>query len=272
MISFPNCKINLGLWITERLPDGYHHLQTIMYPVPWRDILEIIPTNGSTLLSLSGIAIEGPMEQNLCFRAWQLMKDRHDISAVQMHLHKVIPAGAGLGGGSADAAFVLMQLNSLFSLNLPQSVLAQYAAKLGMDCPFFIYNQPMLATSKGEMLEGVHLTLDGYYIVIVRPNLHISTAKAYAMVTPRHRNTSLGELIAQPPEYWKKLLVNDFEESIISAFPQIGRIKQSLYSCGAIYASMSGSGSAVFGLFRHKPAEFQFAECEIFTTLLGSDF
>src|SRR5665811_813470 len=169
MITFPNCKINLGLWVTQRRPDGYHNIQTVMMPVPWCDILEIVPASGSeTTLTITGILIESPVENNLCYKAWRLMADKYNISTVNIHLHKVIPAGAGLGGGSADASFTLRMLNTMFELSLDNETLRSLAVQLGMDCPFFVENVPALSTGRGEFLKPVSLNLDGYYLVVVK--------------------------------------------------------------------------------------------------------
>jgi len=272
MIVFPNCKINIGLWITDRLTDGYHSIQTVMYPVPVHDILEIIPGDDTTSLYQSGITVEGSMEQNLCYKAWLLLNQKYSIPQVQMHLHKIIPMGAGLGGGSSDAAFTLKLLDKMFCLNLSQQKVAEHAADLGMDCPFFIHNTPMLATSKGELLQEIDLDLSGYYIVIVKPSLHISTAKAYSLITPRKRSISVLNQVLEPVSQWKNFLTNDFEEALIELHPEIGVIKRRLYAQGAVYASMSGSGSAVYGLFVNKPEEVLFPDCSVFSTLLGSNF
>ena len=271
MIVFPNCKINIGLWITDRLTDGYHSLQTVMYPVPMHDILEILLGDDKTSLYQSGIVVEGSMEQNLCYKAWLLLNRKYNIPPVQMHLHKMIPLGAGLGGGSSDAAFALRLLDNLFCLNLSRQELSEFATELGMDCPFFIHNKPMLATSKGEVLQEIDLNLSGYYLVIVKPALHISTAKAYSLITPHKRSISILNQVMEPVSQWKNFLTNDFEEALIELHPEIGTIKSNLYTQGAIYASMSGSGSAVFGLFDNKPPQVSFPHCVVFSTLLGSN-
>lgn len=271
MIEFPNCKINIGLWITNRLQNGYHHLQTLMYPIPWRDMVEVIPSQGQTSLSLSGIELNNKVEDNLCYKAWLLMHRNFQISPVQMHLHKNIPSGAGLGGGSADAVSVLRQLNTIFKLDLSKEQLALLAADLGMDCPFFIYNKPMLASSKGELLEEVEVSLDGYFLVVVKPDIHVITAEAYSMVVPTARETGLTHFITKPIETWKDQLQNDFEKSVFDRYPSIAKIKETLYNAGAAYASMSGSGSAVYGLFKNE-THIEFAGHRVFAALLGSDF
>jgi len=215
VISFPNCKINSGLWVTQRRPDGYHTIQTIMMPVPWCDILEILPATGAgTTLTTTGSYIDSPFEQNLCYRAWSLMADEFNIPPVNIHLHKIIPSGAGLGGGSADASFTLRMLNDLFVLNLDASLLRSLAVKLGMDCPFFIENVPALSTGRGEVLAPVLLTLSGLYLVLVKPPVHVSTAAAFTGITPFEREGSIEELKSHPVKKWKNVLTNEFENIV----------------------------------------------------------
>jgi len=263
MICFPNCKINLGLHILRKLPDGFHELETAFYPLELRDILEIIPSKtGETTLSVTGLTLPGDTRDNLCIRAWQLLSSRTGIPPVSIFLHKIIPAGAGLGGGSSDAAFTLSMLNTMYSLGLSEKELGDLALGLGMDCPFFLLNSPAIATGKGEILNPVPLNLKGMKIVLVKPDIHISTADAYANVTPKPGRTPLQEILMNPAEEWKNILVNDFEESIFRRYPEIEKIKQTLYDTGAVYASMSGSGSAVFGIFRKYPdIQGKFTEC-----------
>ena len=251
MIRFPNCKINLGLHILEKLPDGYHRIETVFYPLGLSDILEINPSaSGNSLLTISGLEIPGDTKENLCFRVWQLLKEDYGIPAAEMHLHKIIPTGAGLGGGSADAAFSLAMLNDLFETGIPNGKLITLAARLGMDCPYFLMNTPALGTGKGEILTPISLSLKGMHIVLVKPGIHVSSAEAYAGVIPLPRTVTLTELIRRPIEEWKQLLENDFEESVFQKYPEISIIKEELYAKGAVYASMSGSGSAVYGIFR----------------------
>jgi len=269
MLVFPHCKINLGLWVTGQLDDGFHTIQTVMFPVPWCDILEIVPTTGMTMLTVTGVEIEGPFDKNLCFRAWKLLAEEHGIPSVAMHLHKIIPVGAGLGGGSSDAAFTLRVLNKLFDLKLTDALMQQYALQLGMDCTFFLKDIPALATGKGEILSPVNLNLDNYFLTIVKPPIHVSTADAYAAIQPHYREGTIDHLTSLPVAHWKDSLRNDFETSILVKFPEISEIKKILYDQGAAYASMSGSGSAVFGLFSQKPAEKEFRGCQVFQTLLG---
>ncbi len=271
MITFPNCKINLGLWVTQRRPDGYHNIQTVMMPVPWCDILEIIPANGpETTLTITGIQINSPLENNLCYKAWRLMADKYSIPPVSIHLHKVIPAGAGLGGGSSDASFTLRMLNTMFSLNLDNETLRFLAVQLGMDCSFFIEDIPALSTGRGEFLKPVSLNLDGYYIVIVKPAVHVSTAAAFLGTKPLFRENSIDEITNIPLEDWKRELHNDFENTVFDLYPEIQDIKNIMYRHHAVYAAMSGSGSSVFGLFSENPVQLDFPGCEVFQSLLGS--
>jgi 4-diphosphocytidyl-2-C-methyl-D-erythritol kinase len=255
MLSYPNAKINLGLHIVEKRIDGYHNIQTIFYPIKGlSDILEILPSKtNQTTLTNTGLTIDTPTESNLCVKAWALLNKDFNIPTVEIHLHKQIPFGAGLGGGSADAACCLMLLNNLFKLNLSNSSLKEYALQLGSDCAFFIENKPMLATGRGEILESIPLNISGKYIAIVYPPIHISTAQAYAGITPKQPDFSLAQLSILPINQWKQYLKNDFEESIFKLHPKIAEIKELLYKKGAIYASMSGSGSSVFGIFEELP-------------------
>jgi 4-diphosphocytidyl-2-C-methyl-D-erythritol kinase len=271
MITFPNCKINLGLWVTQRRTDGYHNIQTAMFPVPWCDVLEIVPSGGTeTALTITGAQVDAPVEKNLCFRAWQLMADTYNIPPVTIHLHKVIPSGAGLGGGSSDASFTLRMLNSIFQLNLDNDTLRSLAVQLGMDCPFFIENIPALSTGRGEFLKPVMLNLDGYYLALVRPPVHVSTAAAFLGIKPFMRENSIDEFLTLPVQEWKRELHNDFETSVFKLYPDIQEIKNVMYRKGAVYSAMSGSGSAVFGLFTEDPGQMKFPGCEVFQTLLGS--
>lgn len=252
MIAFPNCKINLGLRILRKRTDGYHDLETVFYPLPFYDVLEIIPANGaSTQFSTSGLVVETGND-NLCIKAYALLqKDFPALPPVQMHLHKTIPMGAGLGGGSADAAFVLTLLNKKFHLSISQKKLIEYALQLGSDCPFFIYNKPCYATGRGEQMEEVNIDLSSYSFVIVNPGIHVSTAKAFTGITPAVPALSVKKIIQQPVAAWKNALVNDFEQTIFPAYKEIEAIKETLYSKGALYASMSGTGSTVYGIFEN---------------------
>jgi len=253
MIFFPNAKINLGLNVLSRRTDGYHNLESVFYPIGWTDALEIIPVNngkGQVVFSSTGISIPGNKTNNSCVKAYEMLNNKYGLPSVKMHLHKLVPIGGGLGGGSADGVYALKALNSLFQLNISETELHGMAAMLGSDCPFFIINEPALVTGRGERIKSVQLSLKGYYLVVVFPSTHISTAEAYAGIVPQKRNVSIGEVVlTEPVEKWKTLLENDFEKSIFPVYPFIESIKSKLYNRGAVYASMTGSGAAVYGLF-----------------------
>lgn len=253
MVIFPNCKINIGLHILEKRADGYHNLETIFYPIAINDIVEIIesPESGVDInFSSSGLPVEGPQDNNLCIKAYRLLRAQFPhLPPIKMHLHKAIPMGAGLGGGSADAAFTLQLLNSKFSLQLTQGQLMGYALTLGSDCPFFLLNKACHATGRGEILNPISLDLSGHSIIIINPGIHISTALAFSSIKKEKRKSSLSELIANPISSWKDCISNDFEKTVFESFPEIARIKTELYLKGAIYASMSGSGSSIYGIF-----------------------
>ncbi|MBD0374169.1 MAG: 4-(cytidine 5'-diphospho)-2-C-methyl-D-erythritol kinase [Flavisolibacter sp.] len=253
MVVFPNCKINLGLHILQKRDDGFHDLETIFYPIPLSDALEIVHSDNpmKTLdFSITGRASEALKEDNICIKAYQLIKgDYSTLPPLKMHLHKVIPTGAGLGGGSADGAFTLLLLNKRFELNISEEKLSEYAARLGSDCSFFIKNVPCYATGRGEQLEEVKLDLSTYKFIIVNPGIHIQTAWAFSQIKPLLNRKSLKEIITEPIESWKENLSNDFEPVIFSSFPEIESIKKSLYDAGAVYASLSGSGASVYGIF-----------------------
>lgn len=255
MITFPNAKINVGLYITRRRPDGYHDLETLFYPIDLCDILEIVPAqDDNTTLTITGIPVDGDVEKNLVMRAYRLLQSQYDLPAVEIHLHKVIPFGAGLGGGSSDASYTLQMLRDMFALPLSDDNLAEMASKLGADCPFFIYNRPLIATGIGDCFSSTNFSMQGKYIVLVKPPIAVSTAEAYAHVTPNTPSQSLSEQVAQPIDKWHDVISNDFEKSVFPIHPRIAAIKQRLYDMGATYASMSGSGSSVFGIFDTPPA------------------
>jgi len=256
VITFPNCKINLGLNIIRKRPDGFHDIETIFYPVRIYDILEIIPASeissgyDDLLFTTSGTAIDGDKGNNLCVEAYHLLKkDFPSIPAAQMHLHKTIPIGAGLGGGSADASFALKLLNKTFDLQLSDEDLIAYSDRLGSDCPFFILNKPCFASGTGEILEPVAVDLRRYKLVLINPGIHINTGAAFSQVTPALPSRSIKELIQSPVSEWKKELINDFEAPVFKQYPEIAKIKDELYNAGAVYASLSGSGSTVYGIF-----------------------
>lgn len=253
MIDFPNAKINLGLQIIEKRTDGYHNIISLFYPIACTDVLEILPSDALSFTQ-SGAAIPSDGKDNLCLRAYQLLKKDFDIAPVAIHLHKILPVGAGLGGGSADAAFTLKMLNVLFQLDLTAATLEGYARQLGSDCAFFIQNRPRLAIEKGDVFEEVQLDLKTYYLVLVFPAIHISSAEAYTGVKAQSPPHSIKEIITQPFSDWKTLLHNDFEASIFPKYPELANIKEQLYEKGAAYAAMTGSGSAIFGIFEQATA------------------
>ena len=248
----PNAKINIGLNVINRRDDGYHNLETIFYPIPIKDALEVVEANELSFQS-SGLEIPGRMDDNLCLKAYHLLKKEFNLPPVKIHLHKHIPIGAGLGGGSADAAFFIKLINQKFSLALTDDRMMFYARQLGADCAFFIQNKPMFAFDKGDEFETIRVDLSNYKIVVVMRPVHVSTAEAYAGVRPSPVKESLMELIYRPVTEWRKLIKNDFEESIFKNHPEIRGIKAALYEAGAIYASMSGSGASVFGIFNETP-------------------
>ncbi len=256
MIVFPNAKINIGLNVVSRREDGFHNLETIFYPVKLADALEIAEV-GETMLTISGIEIDGVPENNLVLKAYHLLKTDFNLPQLHFHLHKIIPFGAGLGGGSSDAAFTLKMMNDFYNLGLQSQQLESYAAQIGADCPFFIRNKPTFATGIGNIFHDIELDLSDYEIIILKPNISVSTPEAYKNVIPRNPKYRLTEIVKNPVENWKNLVVNDFEKNVFLLHPQIAELKQLLYELGATFASMSGSGSAVFGIFRHLPTNFE---------------
>lgn len=307
MVVFPNCKINLGLHITRKRDDGYHDLETVFYPVPLRDVLEILksesgkparlltepanplaeparppagqqPEQGSRMTEfisggvhfhMSGLVVNGKPEDNLCIKAYNLLKiDFPQLSAIEMYLHKAIPMGAGLGGGSADGAFTLQLLNEKFQLNLSREQLLDYALRLGSDCPFFIINKPCYATGRGELLQTVPVDLSGFSFLLVHPGVHINTGWAFSQLTPAPSPLPLQEIIQQPVTAWSSALSNDFEAPVFRHHPALKAIKEKLYEAGAVYASMSGSGSCFYGIYaKHQwpeidwPKEYKVFKC-----------
>ena len=252
MIVFPNAKINIGLNVVSRRSDGYHNLETVFYPIKIYDALEALPAANLTF-EASGLGIPGRVEDNLCIRAYELMGKDHDLRPVNIHLHKHIPIGAGLGGGSADAAFFIKLVDQLFDLRLSLDQKLDYARQLGSDCAFFIESKPVFAFEKGDRFEPVNLDLSNYSIALVMPPAHVSTSEAYRGVKPYWPARSVKELITLPVEQWKNYIKNDFEESVFKNHVMIRGVKAALYEAGAVYASMSGSGASVFGIFRQKP-------------------
>ena len=255
MITYPNAKINLGLNIVEKRPDGYHNLETVFYPINLQDALEVnlLEEEKEFSLKVSGVSIEGEPENNLVVKAYRLLKkDYPEMPAIDIHMYKHIPTGAGLGGGSADAAFMIKLLNDKFKLNLSIEKMEEYAAILGADCAFFIQNKPVFATGIGNIFEPIQLSLKGYYLILVKPDIFVSTKDAFAHIIPSQPTQSLKEIIRMPVETWRATMKNDFEDSVFQKFPEIAAIKDKLYDLGAIYASMSGSGSSVYGIFREQ--------------------
>lgn len=254
MISFPNAKINIGLNVVSKRADGYHNLETVFYPVKLADALELVESEKNGF-SASGIQIDGAPENNLVVKAYKVLQQKFDLPPVHLHLHKIIPFGAGLGGGSADAAFTLKMLNEYFSLDLNEDQLEKYAANLGADCPFFIRNKPTFAHGIGDQFKPIELDLSSYEIVLLKPECSVSTADAYRNIVPRKSEFNLQKIAQLPIEEWKNQIQNDFEKSVFPHYPQIESLKNLLYERGALYASMSGSGSAVYGIFRHSPVD-----------------
>ena len=289
MITHPIAKINLGLNVVERRPDGYHNLETVFFPVPICDELEVETQNfqpsifnsqPDCSLSLEGIHIEGDVQKNLIVKAYQLLKEDHpDMPRVRARLKKGIPTQAGMGGGSSDGAYMLTMLNELCQLGLTKEQLCGYAARLGADCAFFIDPQPQYAEGIGERLSPLTTSLDtqssklnaqssklkaNYYIGVVRPDVPVSTKEAYSLITPKRPAKNCRDIVMQPVETWRDELINDFEEGIFALHPELAEVKQRLYDLGAVYAAMSGSGSAIFGLFR-EPVELESSFPDMFT-------
>jgi 4-diphosphocytidyl-2-C-methyl-D-erythritol kinase len=257
MLAFPNCKINLGLNVIEKRPDGFHTINTIFYPVNWCDALEVIENQSAEgfTLSTSGLPVEGDIKNNIIFKAWQILSQQKKIPSVNVHLHKNIPMGAGLGGGSSDAAFFIDLLDKKFNLELSEHQKHSTASELGSDCAFFLNNKAVFAAGRGNEFSPVTVDLGKYYILLVYPGIHSNTREAFEGLTPQKPAHDLKNSIETlPVNEWKHFLVNDFDNTIIKKYPAVGDLKKRMYELGAIYASMSGSGSAVYGLFEEKPA------------------
>ena len=268
MVTFPNCKINIGLQILGKRTDGYHNLQSVFLPVPLTDVLEIIPAPPSQQFSFSqtGIFIPGDVNENICIKAYRLLKVKYNLPLVHIHLHKIIPTGGGLGGGSSNGAHTLMLLNTVFNLQLSENELLDFALKLGSDCPFFIKNKPCFVSGRGEHLEPIHLDLSQYKIVIVNPGISVSTAAMFGKISAFKKGTQLIDAIQCSPEHWQESITNDFEHVVFPLYPALKMIKEKLYTTGALYASLSGSGSTVYGIFekRADTKNVDFPGCSVY--------
>jgi 4-diphosphocytidyl-2-C-methyl-D-erythritol kinase len=250
MLLFPNAKINLGLRVIEKRADGFHSIETVFIPVDLCDCLEFIETSAqASSIEITGTYIEGSPDDNLVLKAWQFMHRDYGIPSVSIHLHKIIPTGAGLGGGSADAAFMLKGLNEYFSCGCSHTELEAYASKIGSDCAFFIRNKPAMGTGRGEILKDVRIPLENYEVLLINPGIHIDTREAYAGISLQKPEISLNELILLPVKSWQKAITNDFEKHVFSRYPLISELKNSLIKMDAVYSSMTGSGSTVYGIF-----------------------
>ena len=261
MITYPNAKLNLGLNVVAKRADGYHDLETVFYPVPITDALEVFPMDPDFPsavdcdLKVTNLHIEGDEQKNLVVRAYQLLKqDFPTLPRIHAHLYKGIPTQAGMGGGSSDCGFMITLLNRQFQLGLTDQQMIDYAARLGADCAFFVLNQPCYAEGIGERLQPIALDLTGWYLAVVRPDIPVSTREAFSLIVPQHPAQNCRDIVMQPVETWRDALTNDFEKSVFALHPEIGAIKDQLYEMGAVYAAMSGSGSSLFGLFRHPVA------------------
>ncbi len=257
MLVYPNAKINIGLDVVEKRPDGYHNIETVFYPIGLCDTLDIEPAVSCTDYSFSsaGIPIDGDPENNLIIKAYRLLQSEYALPAIDVSIVKQIPYGAGLGGGSSDAAFTLKALNKIFELKITTKKLEKIASELGADCPVFIKNKPVFASGIGNVFSPIKLSLKDYFLLLVKPDIHVSTPEAYSLVTPQMPEKSLKELICEPITSWRNSIKNDFEKSVFSRYPEIETIKKQMYDAGALYASMSGSGSSVYGIFETPPYE-----------------
>ncbi|MBX7050882.1 MAG: 4-(cytidine 5'-diphospho)-2-C-methyl-D-erythritol kinase [Flavobacteriales bacterium] len=267
MIGFANAKINIGLFITEKRDDGFHNLETIFYPIAFHDVLEFAPASDErTLLRIHGITIPGASQENLIIKAYNKLSEEHKLPKLQISLIKNIPTGAGLGGGSSDGAKMLLMLNDYFKLNLSTQKLIEYASVLGSDCPFFIHNKPCFASGRGEILHPQNLNLSDYLLILVHPGIHVSTKEAFAHIKPMPADIDLKSIEQIDIHSWKEIIRNDFELPLFSKFSELGDIKRKLYKEGAVFASMSGSGSAIFGLFPRDcpPKDFGFPKKYLF--------
>lgn len=260
MIDFSSCKINIGLEIVSKRDDGYHDIESIFYPISINDIIEIIPNDNGFELSQSGFIVEGKVESNLIYKAWKLLNDRFNFGGIKVHLHKQIPMGAGLGGGSANAVKVLQMINKEFNLELNDNDLIPFASKIGSDCPFFINNKPAYAFNTGTDLLPSNLDLSGYYLLIIKPQISISTQEAYSGITPHKSEIDLKNIENIALSDWKNNLINRFEKHLFIKYPELQNIKNQFYEMGAVYSSMSGSGSAIYGIFSKEVELLNFPE------------
>lgn len=267
MINFPIAKINLGLNVVSKREDGYHNLETVFYPVPIKDALEVFPMEDGFPsdvrcdLKVTNLFIDGDEQKNLVVKAYNMIAQDYELPRVHVHLYKHIPTQAGMGGGSSDCAYMIRLLNEMFSLGMSDEKMIGYAARLGADCAFFIKAQPAYAEGIGEKLQPISIDLSGYKMLVVRPNIPVSTKEAFSLITPQVPKKNCLDIVRQPIETWKDELVNDFERSVFAIHPEIGRLKEMMYEQGAVYAAMSGSGSSVFGLFSDTPDEKSFVGC-----------
>lgn len=264
MITFPCSKINLGLDIVSKRPDGYHNLETVFYPIPLEDALEITvndkPDAPDCTFTMHNASFDGSDEDNLVVKAYRILAADYPLPKVDISLYKNIPTGAGLGGGSSDAAFALKMLNTIGKLNLSDAQLEEYAARIGADCAFFIRCIPSLATGIGNILTPVECPLQGYHLVLVKPDVHVSTKEAYSLVTPAQPVVSIADILPRPVNMWASSMKNDFERSVFDKYPATANIKEELYRMGALYASMSGSGSSFYGIFDSEQSEEKIAQ------------
>lgn len=254
MLSFPNAKINLGLQIKSKRDDGYHEIETCLYPIPLSDILEVIPEKDNKLM-VTGNAIDGKPEENLCFKAIKLLSQKYQLPNLYVHLHKIIPHGAGLGGGSSDAVSTLLSINNILDLKINDEELLNLSSYLGSDCPFFVKNTPAIAKGRGEKLQTIDLSLKGNYLVLVFPKLFISSSTAYSLINAKTPKDGLESILKKDKESWKELLLNDFQSVLEQKYPQLKELSEIMYKKNAFYAAMSGSGSSYFGLFNEDPGE-----------------
>ena len=253
MLVFPNAKINIGLNVVKKRPDGYHDIETVFCPTNLTDILEFVETKGNIKFVNTGIKINIKEHNNLVLKAYQLLKKEYDLPGLDIHLHKTIPPGAGLGGGSSNASYMLKSLNNHFKLKISDKSLENYAQQLGSDCPFFIKNKPVFAKGTGNIFSDIKLDLSKYFLMIVKADIHIPTKLAFSGIQAKPPKQSLKELISLPVNEWKDHIKNDFESTVFKQFPEIKKIKETLYKSGAVYAQMSGSGAAVYGIFNEEP-------------------